>query len=96
MVWCPRYEDEGVNGDGVCGVYVVGVHGVYDIPFTRSVLNEDEHGVKPDDVTAYTTCYDAIMAEVGKVNPTIVGAWLLGSILAIWALVWASQMRLTG
>ena len=38
-----------------------------------SVLNEDEHGVKPDDGTAYTTCYDAIMAEVRKVNTDIVG-----------------------
>ena len=28
------------------------------------MLNEDEHGVKPDDGTAYTECYDAIMAEV--------------------------------
>eukprot|EP00729_Bicosta_minor_P000930 gene930-18600_t len=36
-----------------------------------SVLNEDEHGIAPDDGTAYTTCYDAIKIEVAKVNPTI-------------------------
>jgi len=36
-----------------------------------SVLNEDEHSIQPDDGTAYTTCYDAIAAEVSKVNPTI-------------------------
>ena len=29
-----------------------------------SVLNEDEHSIQPDDGTAYTTCYDAIAAEV--------------------------------
>jgi hypothetical protein len=29
-----------------------------------SVLNEDEHHIAPDDGTAYTTCYDAIMAEI--------------------------------
>ena len=27
----------------------------------------------PDDGTAYTTCYDAIMAEVHKVNPALPG-----------------------
>ena len=35
------------------------------------MLNEDEHGIKPDDGTAYTTCYDAIAAEVSKINPII-------------------------
>merc|ERR1719272_82213 len=39
--------------------------------FGLSVLNEDEHNIKPDDGTAYTTCYDAIKKEVAKVNPTI-------------------------
>ena len=29
-----------------------------------SVLNEDEHHIAPDDGTAYTACYDAIMAEI--------------------------------
>ena len=38
-----------------------------------AVLNEDDHGCQPDDGTWYTTCYDAIMSEVKKVNPTIVG-----------------------
>ena len=38
-----------------------------------SVLNEDEHKLQPDDGTAYTKCYDAIMAEVHSVNPAIVG-----------------------
>merc|ERR1719261_2359699 len=33
-----------------------------------SVLNEDEHHIEPDDGTAYTTCFDAISAEVAKVN----------------------------
>ena len=37
-----------------------------------SILNEDDHGESPDDGTAYTTCYDAIAAEVHKVNPAIV------------------------
>jgi hypothetical protein len=45
--------------------------------FGLSVLNEDEHGIEPDDGTAYTACYDAIMAEVRNPkngnNPTIVG-----------------------
>ena len=39
--------------------------------------NEDEHHIQPDDGTAYTTCYDAIMAEIRNPkngnNPTIVG-----------------------
>lgn len=37
-----------------------------------SVLNEDEHGIKPGNGVAYTTCYDAIKVEVTKVNPKIV------------------------
>ena len=39
--------------------------------FGLSVLNEDEHAIKPDNGMAYTVCYDAIKAEVAKVNPTI-------------------------
>lgn len=38
---------------------------------------QDEHGIQPDDGTAYTACYDAIMAEVRNPkngnNPAIVG-----------------------
>ena len=44
-------------------------------PTTRyglSVLNEDEHHIQPDNGVAYTTCFDAIKAEVSRVNPTIV------------------------
>ena len=41
--------------------------------FALSVLNEDDHGCAPDDGTWYTTCYDAIMFEVHKVNPEIIG-----------------------
>jgi hypothetical protein len=37
-----------------------------------SILNEDEHFIKPDDGTAYDTCYDAISSAVAKVNPAIV------------------------
>eukprot|EP01047_Picozoa_sp_COSAG01_P021792 COSAG01_NODE_1275_length_10938_cov_100.784482_16_plen_83_part_00 len=38
------------------------------------MLNEDEHHIAPDDGTAYTMCYDAIMAEVRKAgNAEIVG-----------------------
>ena len=38
-----------------------------------SVLNEDEHHIQPDNGAAYTVCFDAIMKEVRKVNPTIKG-----------------------
>ena len=40
-----------------------------------SVLNEDEHAIKPENGPAYTTCYDAIKIEVEKVNKkvTLVG-----------------------
>lgn len=37
-----------------------------------SVLNEDEHHIKPDDGMAYTICYDAIKSEVKKVNPKVI------------------------
>jgi hypothetical protein len=37
-----------------------------------SILNEDEHHILPDNGVAYTACYDAIVAEVAKVNPTVV------------------------
>lgn len=37
-----------------------------------SILNEDEHHVKPDDGSAYTKCYDAVSQEVKKVNSKIV------------------------
>ena len=37
-----------------------------------SVLNEDEHHIQPDNGAAYTTCFDAIVDAVSKVNPTIV------------------------
>eukprot|EP00662_Eupelagonemidae_sp_cell21_P024126 gene24126-66057_t len=36
-----------------------------------SVLNEDEHGIKPDDGSAYMTCFNAISAEVRRVNPDV-------------------------
>ena len=36
------------------------------------MLNEDEHHIQPDNGVAYTTCFDAIKAEVSRVNPTIV------------------------
>eukprot|EP01052_Picozoa_sp_SAG31_P050293 SAG31_NODE_11411_length_1033_cov_1.743041_2_plen_54_part_00 len=37
-----------------------------------SILNEDEHGIKPDDGTAYTTCFDAVRAQLEKINSTII------------------------
>ena len=37
-----------------------------------SILNEDEHSIKPDDGTAYTTCYDAVRAQLEKINSTII------------------------
>ena len=37
-----------------------------------SVLNEDEHHIKPEDGVAYTVCYDAIKKEVAKVNPAVI------------------------
>lgn len=37
-----------------------------------SVLNEDEHHIKPDMGQAYTVCFDAIKAEVAKNNPSII------------------------
>ena len=37
-----------------------------------SVLNEDEHHLQPGNGVAYTTCYDAIKAEVAKVNPAVI------------------------
>ena len=36
-----------------------------------SVLNEDEHGLKPGLGLAYTACFDAIKAEVAKIHPTL-------------------------
>jgi hypothetical protein len=44
------------------------------------VLNEDEHGIQPDNGVAYTTCYDAIKLEVEKVNKevTLVGPEIVG------------------
>ena len=33
-----------------------------------SVLNEDEHNIRPDSGQAYCTCFDAIKTEVKKVN----------------------------
>ena len=45
-----------------------------------SVLNEDEHGIRPEGGPAYTTCYDAIKTEVEKVNKkvTLVGPEIVG------------------
>ena len=45
-----------------------------------SVLNEDEHGIQPENGPAYTTCYDAIKIEVEKVNKkvTLVGPEIVG------------------
>jgi hypothetical protein len=45
-----------------------------------SVLNEDEHAIKPDNGVAYTTCYDAIKIEVERVNKkvTLVGPEIVG------------------
>ena len=37
-----------------------------------SVLNEDEHKLRPGGGVAYTTCFDAIAEEVAKVNPRVV------------------------
>lgn len=40
--------------------------------FGLSVLNEDEHALAPDQGQMYTTCFDAIKAEVTKNNPSII------------------------
>ena len=37
-----------------------------------SILNEDEHSIQPDDGTAYTTCFDAVRAQLEKINSTII------------------------
>jgi hypothetical protein len=37
-----------------------------------SILNEDEHGIKPEGGVAYTTCYDAVRRQLLKINSSII------------------------
>ena len=37
-----------------------------------SILNEDEHGVQPDDGRAYVTCYDAVAARLALIGSAVV------------------------
>eukprot|EP00729_Bicosta_minor_P014046 gene14046-32181_t len=45
----------------------------------------DEHGIKPENGPAYTTCYDAIKVEVEKVNKkvTLVGPEIVGGAYSV-------------
>lgn len=49
------------------------------------MLNEDEHGIKPENGPAYTTCYDAIKVEVEKVNKKVmlVGPEIVGGAYSV-------------
>ena len=46
-----------------------------------SILNEDEHGIKPEGGVAYTTCFDAVRKQLEGINPTLrlVGPEISGS-----------------
>lgn len=37
-----------------------------------SILNEDEHGIKPEGGVAYTTCFDAVRHELARINSTVI------------------------
>ena len=37
-----------------------------------SILNEDEHGIKPEGGVAYTKCYDAVVKQLEAINSTII------------------------
>jgi hypothetical protein len=37
-----------------------------------SILNEDEHGIKPEGGVAYTTCYDAVVKQLEAINSSII------------------------
>jgi hypothetical protein len=37
-----------------------------------SILNEDEHQIRPERGVAYTTCFDAVRAQLRQINSTII------------------------